>query len=169
MEVGDIVDGRYRLLEMLGEGAAGKVFRAEDCGRNNMFVALKLLHAKDPRWEGFFRREFEVLSRLHHPNLVAVYDFGHAESPDGDLYYIVMEYVGGKALKEIANQRRTPSGKRDPLPVEQACAYGIEALEALGHLHSRNLLYCDFKVDNAIQTEDQLKLIDMGAVRRMDR
>ena len=48
------------------------------------------------------------------------------------------------------------------------CAYGIEALEALGHLHSRNLLYCDFKVDNAIQTEDQLKLIDMGAVRRMD-
>src|SRR5690606_39970710 len=59
-------------------------------------------------------------------------------------------------------------GKRDPLPVEQACAYGIEALEALGHLHSRNLLYCDFKVDNAIQSEDQLKLIDMGAVRRMD-
>ena len=58
-----------------------------------------------------------------------------------------------------------PTGKRDPLPVEQACAYGIEALEALGHLHSRNLLYCDFKVDNAIQTEDQLKLIDMGAVR----
>ncbi|NJP53332.1 tetratricopeptide repeat protein, partial [Streptomyces sp. SBST2-5] len=50
----------------------------------------------------------------------------------------------------------------------QACAYGIEALEALGHLHSRNLLYCDFKVDNAIQSEDQLKLIDMGAVRRMD-
>ncbi|CAM5452792.1 non-specific serine/threonine protein kinase OS=Streptomyces griseomycini OX=66895 GN=FHS37_004981 PE=4 SV=1 [Streptomyces griseomycini] len=48
------------------------------------------------------------------------------------------------------------------------CAYGIEALEALGHLHSRNLLYCDFKVDNAIQTGDQLKLIDMGAVRRMD-
>ncbi|KOG85633.1 serine/threonine protein kinase, partial [Streptomyces varsoviensis] len=53
-------------------------------------------------------------------------------------------------------------------PVGQACAYGIEALEALGHLHSRNLLYCDFKVDNAIQQEDQLKLIDMGAVRRMD-
>lgn len=52
--------------------------------------------------------------------------------------------------------------------MEQACAYGIEALEALGHLHSRNLLYCDFKVDNAIQTEDQLKLIDMGAVRRTD-
>lgn len=52
--------------------------------------------------------------------------------------------------------------------MEQACAYGIEALEALGHLHSRNLLYCDFKVDNAIQQQDQLKLIDMGAVRRMD-
>ena len=79
-----------------------------------------------------------------------------------------MEYVGGKSLKDIANERRTARGRRDPLPVEQACAYGIEALEALGHLHSRNLLYCDFKVDNAIQQNDQLKLIDMGAVRRMD-
>ncbi|CAM5660395.1 Protein kinase domain-containing protein OS=Streptomyces antimycoticus OX=68175 GN=SANT12839_036730 PE=4 SV=1 [Streptomyces antimycoticus] len=79
-----------------------------------------------------------------------------------------MEYVGGKSLKDIANALRTTDGRRNPLPVEQACAYGIEALEALGHLHSRNLLYCDFKVDNAIQQQDQLKLIDMGAVRRMD-
>ena len=80
MQVGDIVDGRYRLLDVLGEGAAGKVFRCEDLGRGNKFVALKLLHAKDPRWENFFRKEFEILSRLHHPNLVRVYDF--APAPD---------------------------------------------------------------------------------------
>ena len=49
VQVGDIVDGRYRLLDVLGEGAAGKVFRCEDLGRGNSFVALKLLHAKDPR------------------------------------------------------------------------------------------------------------------------
>ena len=99
-----------------------------------------------------------------------IYNFvEHLDQRTGSLDgYIVMEYVGGKSLKDIANERRTPDGRRDPLPVEQACAYGIEALEALGHLHSRNLLYCDFKVDNAIQQHDQLKLIDMGAVRRMD-
>ncbi|NEE49105.1 protein kinase, partial [Streptomyces sp. SID8455] len=108
------------------------------------------------------------LAEIEHANIVRIYNFvEHLDQRTGSLDgYIVMEYVGGKALKEIANERRTPAGKRDPLPVEQACAYGIEALEALGHLHSRNLLYCDFKVDNAIQTEDQLKLIDMGAVRR---
>jgi serine/threonine-protein kinase PknG len=114
--------------------------------------------------------ERRFLAEIEHANIVRIYNFvEHLDQRTGSLDgYIVMEYVGGKSLKEIANARRTPEGRRDPLPVEQACAYGIEALEALGHLHSRNLLYCDFKVDNAIQTEDQLKLIDMGAVRRMD-
>jgi serine/threonine-protein kinase PknG len=114
--------------------------------------------------------ERRFLAEIEHANIVRIYNFvEHLDQRTGSLDgYIVMEYVGGKSLKEIANGRRTADGKRDPLPVEQACAYGIEALEALGHLHSRNLLYCDFKVDNAIQTEDQLKLIDMGAVRRMD-
>jgi serine/threonine-protein kinase PknG len=79
-----------------------------------------------------------------------------------------MEYVGGKSLKEIADERRGPDGRREPMPVEQAIAYAIEALEALGHLHKRGLLYCDFKIDNAIQQEDRLELIDMGAVRHMD-
>ncbi|MEU0252985.1 tetratricopeptide repeat protein, partial [Streptomyces sp. NPDC006184] len=114
--------------------------------------------------------ERRFLAEIEHANIVRIYNFvEHLDQRTGSLDgYIVMEYVGGKSLKEIANARRTADGRRDPLPVEQACAYGIEALEALGHLHSRNLLYCDFKVDNAIQTEDQLKLIDMGAVRRMD-
>jgi serine/threonine-protein kinase PknG len=114
--------------------------------------------------------ERRFLAEIEHANIVRIYNFvEHLDQRTGSLDgYIVMEYVGGKSLKEIANGRRSADGKRDPLPVEQACAYGIEALEALGHLHSRNLLYCDFKVDNAIQTEDQLKLIDMGAVRRMD-
>jgi serine/threonine-protein kinase PknG len=114
--------------------------------------------------------ERRFLAEIEHSNIVRIYNFvEHLDQRTGSMDgYIVMEYVGGKSLKEIANDRRTALGKRDPLPVEQACAFGIEALEALGHLHSRNLLYCDFKVDNAIQTEDQLKLIDMGAVRRMD-
>src|SRR5260370_8418875 len=76
-----------------------------------------------------------------------------------------MEYVGGKSLREILRERRQ-SGQSLPLPV--ALAYAIEVLPALGYLHSRGLVYCDFKPDNVIQTEEQLKLIDMGGVRRID-
>ena len=97
--VGLITSGA--VLPFLGEGAAGKVFRCEDLAKNNMFVALKLLHAKDPRWENFFRREFEVLSRLHHPNLVSVYDFGPA--PEENTWYFTQELVVGRPLLESAN------------------------------------------------------------------
>lgn len=76
-----------------------------------------------------------------------------------------MEYVGGKSLRQILQERRQ-AGQSLPLPV--ALAYAIEVLPALGYLHSRGLLYCDFKPDNVIQTEEQLKIIDMGGVRRID-
>src|SRR5260221_8965077 len=78
---------------------------------------------------------------------------------------MVMEYVGGKSLRQILQERRQ-MGQSLPLPV--ALAYVIEVLPALGYLHSRGLVYCDFKPDNVIQTEEQLKLIDMGGVRRAD-
>ncbi|MET8329151.1 tetratricopeptide repeat protein [Streptomyces sp. NPDC005181] len=168
---GDIVHGQYEVAGCLAHGGLGWVYLAVDRAVSDRWVVLKgLLDTGDQDAMAAAISERRFLAEIEHSNIVRIYNFvEHLDQRTGSLDgYIVMEYVGGKALKEIANDRRTPSGKRDPLPVEQACAYGIEALEALGHLHSRNLLYCDFKVDNAIQTEDQLKLIDMGAVRRMD-
>ncbi|MFD3738190.1 tetratricopeptide repeat protein [Streptomyces sp. NPDC058629] len=168
---GDIVHGQYEVVGCLAHGGLGWVYLAVDRAVSDRWVVLKgLLDTGDQDAMAAAISERRFLAEIEHANIVRIYNFvEHLDQRTGSLDgYIVMEYVGGKALKEIANQRRTPAGKRDPLPVEQACAYGIEALEALGHLHSRNLLYCDFKVDNAIQTEDQLKLIDMGAVRRMD-
>ncbi|MFE4921720.1 tetratricopeptide repeat protein [Streptomyces sp. NPDC056661] len=168
---GDIVHGQYEVAGCLAHGGLGWVYLAVDRAVSDRWVVLKgLLDTGDQDAMAAAISERRFLAEIEHSNIVRIYNFvEHLDQRTGSLDgYIVMEYVGGKALKEIANERRTPSGKRDPLPVEQACAYGIEALEALGHLHSRNLLYCDFKVDNAIQTEDQLKLIDMGAVRRMD-
>jgi serine/threonine-protein kinase PknG len=76
--------------------------------------------------------------------------------------------VGGSSLKQLLHDRRRPDGAFEPLPVAQAIAYAMEVLTALGYLHSRGLAYCDFKPDNAIQYDRQLKLIDMGAVIRMD-
>ncbi|MCK1823153.1 protein kinase, partial [Streptomyces sp. XM83C] len=168
---GDVVHGQYEVAGCLAHGGLGWIYLAVDRAVADRWVVLKgLLDTGDEDAMAAAISERRFLAEIEHANIVRIYNFvEHLDQRTGSLDgYIVMEYVGGKSLKDIANARRTPDGRRDPLPVEQACAYGIEALEALGHLHSRNLLYCDFKVDNAIQTEDQLKLIDMGAVRRMD-
>ncbi|MEN8650389.1 tetratricopeptide repeat protein [Streptomyces sp. 21So2-11] len=168
---GDVVHGQYEVMGCLAHGGLGWVYLAVDRAVSDRWVVLKgLLDTGDQDAMAAAISERRFLAEIEHSNIVRIYNFvEHLDQRTGSLDgYIVMEYVGGKSLKEIANERRSPVGKRDPLPVEQACAYGIEALEALGHLHSRNLLYCDFKVDNAIQQQDQLKLIDMGAVRRMD-
>ncbi|MFI9718206.1 tetratricopeptide repeat protein [Streptomyces sp. NPDC052396] len=168
---GDVVHGQYEVAGCLAHGGLGWIYLAMDRAVSDRWVVLKgLLDTGDEDALEVALSERRFLAEIEHSNIVRIYNFvEHLDQRTGSLDgYIVMEYVGGKSLKEIANERRTPEGRRDPLPVEQACAYGIEALEALGHLHSRNLLYCDFKVDNAIQQHDQLKLIDMGAVRRMD-
>ncbi|MBL1098103.1 serine/threonine-protein kinase [Streptomyces coffeae] len=168
---GDVVHGQYEVAGCLAHGGLGWIYLAIDRAVSDRWVVLKgLLDTGDEDALAAAVSERRFLAEIEHSNIVRIYNFvEHLDQRTGSLDgYIVMEYVGGKSLKDIANERRTPDGRRDPLPVEQACAYGIEALEALAHLHSRNLLYCDFKVDNAIQQQDQLKLIDMGAVRRMD-
>jgi serine/threonine-protein kinase PknG len=171
LRAGDIVHGQYEVVGCLAHGGLGWIYLAVDRAVSDRWVVLKgLLDTGDEDALAAAVSERRFLAEIEHPNIVRIYNFvEHLDQRTGTLDgYIVMAYVGGKSLKEIANERRTPDGRREPLPVAQAIAYAIEALDALGHLHSRNLLYCDFKVDNAIQTEDRLELIDMGAVRRMD-
>ncbi|MGD3107208.1 tetratricopeptide repeat protein [Streptomyces sp. YGL11-2] len=168
---GDVVHDQYEVVGCLAHGGLGWIYLAMDHAVDDRWVVLKgLLDTGDEEALAAAVSERRFLAAIEHSNIVRIYNFvEHLDRATGSRDgYIVMEYVGGKSLKDLANERRTPQGRRDPLPVEQACAYGIEALEALGHLHSRKLLYCDFKVDNAIQQNDQLKLIDLGAVRRMD-
>ncbi|KUL51002.1 serine/threonine protein kinase [Streptomyces sp. NRRL F-4489] len=168
---GELVHGQYEVAGCLAHGGLGWIYLARDRAVDDRWVVLKgLLDTGDEEALAAAVSERRFLAAIEHPNIVRIYNFvehldGSTGSRDG---YIVMEYVGGTSLKDVANERRTAQGRRDPMPVEQACAYGIEALEALGHLHARQLLYCDFKVDNAIQQHDRLKLIDLGAVRRMD-
>ncbi|WP_103888275.1 serine/threonine-protein kinase [Actinacidiphila yanglinensis] len=171
LRAGDIVHGQYLVKGCLAHGGLGWIYLAVDRAVADRWVVLKgLLDTGDEDALAAAVSERRFLAEIEHPNIVRIYNFvEHLDQRTGTLDgYIVMAYVGGKSLKEIANERRTPDGKREPLPVAQAIAFAIETLDALGHLHSRNLLYCDFKVDNAIQTGDRLELIDMGAVRRMD-
>ncbi|GAB2705426.1 serine/threonine-protein kinase [Kitasatospora kifunensis] len=168
---GDLVGGQYEVLGCLAHGGLGWIYLAVDRRVSDRWVVLKgLLDTGDEDALAVAIAERRFLAEVDHPNIVRIINF--VEHPDlrtGSVDgYIVMEYVGGKSLKEIANERRTPEGRREPLPVEQAIAYALEALPALGYLHSRGLVYCDFKIDNVIQSEDSLKVIDMGAVRRFD-
>jgi serine/threonine-protein kinase PknG len=168
LERGEMVAGQYEVLGCLAHGGLGWIYLAMDHHLDRRWVVLKgLLNTGDASAQEAAVVERRFLAEVVHPNIVGIYNFvQHADRRSGESAgYIVMEYVGGKSLKQILQERRQ-SGQSLPLPV--ALAYAIEVLPALGYLHSRGLVYCDFKPDNVIQTEEQIKLIDMGGVRRID-
>ncbi len=168
LQPGELVAGQYEVLGCLAHGGLGWIYLAMDHHLGRRWVVLKgLLNTGDASAQEAAVAERRFLAEVEHPSIVGVYNFvQHADRATRESAgYIVMEYVGGKSLREILLERRQ-SGQSLPLPV--ALAYAIEVLPALGYLHSRGLVYCDFKPDNVIQTEEQLKLIDMGGVRRID-
>jgi len=168
LEAGELVAGQYEVLGCLAHGGLGWIYLAIDHNLGNRWVVLKgLLNTGDAAAQEAAVAERRFLAEVEHPSIVGVYNFvQHADRKAGQSAgYIVMEYVGGKSLRQILQERRQV-GQSLPLPV--ALAYAIEVLPALGYLHSRGLVYCDFKPDNVIQTEEQLKIIDMGGVRRID-
>ena len=165
---GELVAGQYEVLGCLAHGGLGWLYLAMDRNLSNRWVVLKgLLNTTDPAAVEAAVAERRFLAEVEHPSIVGVYNFvQHADQATGEQAgYIVMEYVGGQSLRQLLLDRRKAGGSL-PLPV--ALAYMIEVLPALGYLHGRGLVYCDFKPDNVIQTEEQLKLIDMGGVRRID-
>jgi serine/threonine-protein kinase PknG len=168
LEPGDLVAGQYEVLGCLAFGGLGWIYLARDHNVSDRWVVLKgLLNTGDADAMAAAVAERQFLAQVEHPNIVRIYNFvQHADRRTGESAgYIVMEYVGGKSLKQILQDARRSGGS---VPVAHAIAYAIEVLPALGYLHDRGLVYCDFKPDNVIQTEEQLKLIDMGGVRGVD-
>jgi len=168
LEQGELVAGQYEVLGCLAHGGLGWIYLAKDRNVSDRWVVLKgLLNTSDPDAMEAALAERQFLAEVEHPNIVRIYNFvQHADRRTGEAAgYIVMEYVGGKSLKQILLDARQAGGS---VPVAHALAYAMEVLPALGYLHDRGLVYCDFKPDNVIQTEEQLKLIDMGGVRRID-
>jgi serine/threonine-protein kinase PknG len=168
LKVGEFVAGQYEVLGCLAFGGLGWIYLARDRNVSDRWVVLKgLLNTGDADAMAAAVAERQFLAEVEHPSIVRIYNFvQHADRRTGEAAgYIVMEYVGGKSLKEILQDARRGGGS---VPLGHALAYAIEILPALGYLHDRGLVYCDFKPDNVIQTEEQLKLIDMGGVRRID-
>lgn len=162
---GDIVGGQYEVQGAIAHGGLGWIYLAVDRNVHNRWVVLKgLINSTDADAMAAAAAEVLTLSEVEHPNIVRIYNFVEHMDPGAaaPVGYIVMEYVGGTSLKQIRKARNAP------LPPDQAVAYLVEIAPAVAYLHTLGLAYCDFKPDNVMQTDEQLKLIDLGAVIAMD-
>jgi beta-lactam-binding protein with PASTA domain/predicted Ser/Thr protein kinase len=152
-----LFDGRYRIMRKLGSGGMANVYLAEDqeLGRR---VAIKILndrHAGDEQFVERFRREAKNAASLSHPNIVSIYDRGEAEGT----YYIAMEYLDGKSLKELILER-------GPAPVSVAVDYARQILAALRFAHRNGIVHRDIKPHNVlVDAEGHAKVTDFGIAR----
>ncbi|ABM11541.1 MULTISPECIES: serine/threonine-protein kinase PknG [Mycolicibacterium] len=164
LNVGDIVADQYEIKGCIAHGGLGWVYLAFDKNVNDRPVVLKgLVHSGDAEAQAIAMAERQFLAQVTHPGIVKIYNFVEHEDKHGNpVGYIVMEYVGGTSLKQATAQKGTR------LPVAEAIGFMLEILPALGHLHSIGLVYNDLKPENVMVTEDQLKLIDLGAVSRIN-
>ncbi len=169
---GDLVGAHYRVLGYLATGGLGWVYLAEDIRLPDHHVVLKglinkgseadLLNAEDER-----RR----LATLHHRDIVSIitYEQHQPEDEPEPTGYTVMEYVGGRSLYDLLiafEQERNELFGR-PFGIDHALTYGCKILGALEYLHGQGLLYCDMKPDNVMHYGREIKIIDLGAVRRI--
>lgn len=162
---GDVVGGQYEVAGALAHGGLGWIYLARDRNVSDRWVVLKgLLNTGDADALAAAIAERQFLAQVEHPRIVEIYNFVTHESAG----YTVMEYVGGHSLKGLLKDRMRAAGAYDPFPLDQAIAYVLEILPAFEYLHDLGLVYCDFKPDNLIQVGDDVKLIDLGGVRRLD-
>ena len=155
---GKLLGNRYEMIEKVGNGGMATVYKAMDkvLKRN---VAVKILRDEFTTDEEFIRRfeaEAQSAARLTHPNIVSIYDVGK----EGNLYYIVMELIQGKTLKEIIIE------EKGPLPWKWSVNVAIQIASALEMAHRNNIIHRDIKPHNIIITEDGIaKVTDFGIAK----
>ena len=154
---GDVVGEQYQVKGAIAYGGLGWIYLGFDKLLSRYVVLKGLLNSEDAASAAVALAERQFLAALKHPNIVGIYNFVTHDAEG----YIVMEYVGGKTLKEIRKERGT-------LPVSEAIAYIHRVLGSFAYLHQLGLVYCDFKPDNVMLEGDDIKLIDLGGARKID-
>jgi eukaryotic-like serine/threonine-protein kinase len=155
--------GQYTLVEKIGEGAMGRVYRASHAMLRRP-TAVKLLDARDPDSLVRFEREVQLTSQLSHPNTIAIYDYGR--TPEGIFYY-AMEYVEGLDLADLIRIE-------GPIPPARVVHLLRQVCGSLSEAHSQGLVHRDIKPSNIMLTSrggepDVVKVVDFGLVKRVDR
>jgi serine/threonine-protein kinase len=163
--IGKTLDGRYRIEAVLGQGGMGMVFRGVQTSMQRP-VALKTLHpqlAMAPSFFERFRREAEIASRLHHPNIITIFDFG--QTPEG-MCYFAMELLEGESLRQRV-KRLGPMTLREAAAVVEQTALGV------GHAHKQNVIHRDIKPHNVMLTQvdgnEYVKVLDFGLVKALEQ
>ena len=151
-----LVLGNYVLLDKIGAGGGGMVFKAQH-RRMKRLVAVKVLPktAKDPNLVTRFRREVEAAAKLTHPNIVAAHDADEFNGTN----FLVMEFVDGKDLAQLVKTN-------GPLPVDKALDYILQATRGLEHAHAQGIVHRDIKPANLLlDKQGTVKILDMGLAR----
>jgi serine/threonine protein kinase len=163
---GDVVNGRYRITELIGRGGFGAVYAGEHTGTHQQ-VALKLLMPSDDDAKTDIRRfhqEAQLTASLRHPNTVRVFDIGQTQH--GALY-LAMELLHGQTLEERLQDLEI---REQPLPQAETLDLGIQTLKALSEAHGKGLVHRDLKPANLMLTELEgerlIKVLDFGIARR---
>jgi eukaryotic-like serine/threonine-protein kinase len=157
---GDML-GRYRLLQPLGRGSMGEVWRAEDSELHRQ-IAVKLLPPvlrHDVNYLRTFTEEARTVAALEHPHILAVHDFGELQRDEQVITYLIMPFIRGGSLHDLLNKRS------EPLPFELSLKYLRHAAEAIDFAHSKNILHRDIKPANMLLQDDWLFLADFGLAR----
>lgn len=149
--MGKVIAQRYRVEHLIGEGAAGSVFLVRDSLEEGRLLALKMLEAPGLRHLELLRHEFSTLTKLRHPNIARVHDFGLDES--SGLWFYTSDYVDGPTVT-VACQKQD---------VEYVCRIFSQLLRALEYIHSQGIVHYDIKPDNIlVNTDNTVKIIDFG-------
>lgn len=155
--LGQLLDDRYEILEVIGSGGMAVVYKAL-CHRLNRHVAVKMLKddlALDEEFRRRFQKESQAVAMLSHPNIVSVYDFGHSD----DHEYIVMELIEGITLKQYMQ-------KKGAIGWKEALHFATQISKALSHAHSRGIIHRDIKPHNIMIVKDgSIKVADFGIAR----
>src|SRR5437016_10730185 len=162
--VGQVLADRYHIMKKLGEGGMGQVYLAEHVkmGRRSAIKVMNPSMVHDPDAIARFNREASNASRISHPNVCAIYDFG--ETPDG-LIYLAMEFIEGEPLTDLLE--REAGGA---LPVPRAVTIFLQVAEALQAAHDLGIVHRDLKPDNVMLTRrkdgaDVVKVVDFGIAK----